>query len=127
MSRVAGNSSVVREGKRSDFYQRASEQSLAPLWRVLHGLVTETPNSPCVPAQWRYELVRPYLIESCGLISTEEAERRVLILENPGMPGQSRITRNLFAGLQIILPGEVAPAHRHVASALRFIVEGKNS
>ena len=127
MNQVAKKAKRTLESDRSDFFQRASAQSLAPLWKVLHGLVGATPNSPCVPAIWRYELVRPYLIESCDLISTDEAERRVLILENPGMPGQSRITRNLFAGLQIILPGEVAPAHRHVASALRFIVEGKNS
>lgn len=126
VSSVAEKTGAV-EADRSDFYQRASAQSLAPLWRVLHGLVTETPVSPCVPALWHYADVRPYLIESCALISTEEAERRVLVLENPGMPGQSRITRDLFAGLQIILPGEVAPAHRHVASALRFVVEGKNS
>lgn len=115
------------EAGRSDFYQRASSQSLAPLWRVLGGLVSETPKSPAVPALWRYAEVRPYLMEACDLISTEEAERRVLVLENPGMPGQSRITRNLFCGLQIILPGEIAPAHRHVASALRFIVEGKDA
>jgi gentisate 1,2-dioxygenase len=48
----------------------------------------------------------------------------VLILENPGMPGMSRATTSLYAGLQLILPGEVAPAHRHTQSALRFIVEG---
>ena len=30
----------------------------------------------------------------------------------------------MFAGLQIIMPGEVAPPHRHVAAALRFIIEG---
>ncbi len=112
---------------RGEFYDRAAEESLAPLWRVLHGLVTETPRSPCVPAHWSYERVRPYLLEACDLISTEEAQRRVLILENPGMPGQSRITRSLFAGLQIICPGEIAPAHRHVASALRFVIEGRNA
>ena len=50
-----------------------------------------------------------------------------MMLENPGLPGQSRITHSLFAGLQIILPGEIAPAHRHVASALRFIIEGKDA
>jgi gentisate 1,2-dioxygenase len=115
------------DASRSDFYQRAAGRSLAPLWKVLHGLVTETPVSPCVPAIWQYEQVRPYLLESCELISTDEAERRVLVLENPGLPGQSRITRNMFAGLQIILPGEIAPAHRHVASALRFIIEGKDA
>ncbi len=117
----------LAEVGRGDFYKRASAESLAPLWRVLHGLVTESPKSPCVPAHWRYERIRPYLLEACDLISTEEAQRRVLVLENPGLPGQSRITRSMFAGLQIIRPGEIAPAHRHVASALRFIIEGKNA
>jgi gentisate 1,2-dioxygenase len=115
------------EAGRTGFYQRARSESLAPLWRVLHGLVTEAPGTVCVPAHWSYERVRPYLMEACSLISTAEAERRVLVLENPGLPGQSRITTSLFAGLQIILPGEIAPAHRHVASALRFIIEGKDA
>jgi len=115
------------EKSRGDFYGRASTQHLAPLWRVLHGLVTAEPMPRCVPAMWRYDEVRPYLMEACGLISTEEAERRVLVFENPGLPGQSRITQSLFGGLQIILPGEIAPAHRHAASALRFILEGSDA
>ena len=115
------------EAGRGDFYRRAAAQHLAPLWRVLGGLVTETPKHHCLPAMWRYEEVRPYLMEACLQISTEEAERRVLVLENPGLPGQSRITQSLFAGLQIILPGEIAPAHRHVASALRFVIEGRQA
>ena len=40
------------------------------------------------------------------------------------MRGQTSITHSLFAGLQLIMPGEVAPAHRHSQSALRFIIEG---
>ena len=68
------------------------------------------------------------LLESGQLISALEAERRVLILENPGMPGCSRaITHSLYAGLQLILPGEVAPAHRHTQTALRFVVEGRGA
>ena len=115
------------EKGRGDFYGRANKQHLAPLWRVLHGLVTAEPVPRCVPAMWRYDEVRPYLMEACELISTDEAERRVLVFENPGLPGQSRITQSLFGGLQIILPGEIAPAHRHTASALRFILEGRDA
>ena len=117
---------AAEEG-RTPFYDRARTLHLAPLWRVLGGLVTDVPRSPAVPAHWAYEDVRPYLMEACDIISTEEAERRVLVFENPGLPGQSRITPSLFAGYQIILPGEIAPAHRHVASALRFIIEGKDA
>ncbi len=115
------------EAARMPFYERAAKQHLAPLWRVLGGLVTNEPRSPAVPAVWRFDDVYPYLLEACDHISTEEAERRVLVLENPGLSGQSRITPSLFAGYQIILPGEIAPAHRHVASALRFIVQGKDA
>jgi hypothetical protein len=61
------------------------------------------------------------------LITAREAERRVLVLENPGLRGASSITRTLYAGLQLILPGEVAPSHRHTQSALRFVLEGKGA
>lgn len=117
---------TAEEG-RTPFYARARSYNLAPLWRVLGGLVTELPKSPCVPAFWAYREVQPYLIEACELISTKESERRVLVLENPGLLGQSRITPSLFAGYQIIMPGEIAPTHRHVASALRFILEGTHA
>ena len=61
------------------------------------------------------------------LISAEQAERRVLIMENPGLPGQAAITPSLYAGLQLVLPGEVAPCHRHTQNALRFVMEGSGA
>ena len=57
----------------------------------------------------------------------EQAERRVLIMENPGLPGTSSVTPSLYAGLQLILPGEVAPCHRHAQCALRFVMEGEGA
>jgi len=113
--------------ERRRFYERIAGDNLAPLWEVLHALVTPEPRSPVEPAIWHYEAIRPFILEAGGLITAREAERRVLILENPGLKGESRITRSLYAGLQLILPGEVAPAHRHVQSALRFVVEGEGA
>jgi gentisate 1,2-dioxygenase len=97
------------------------------LWEVLHALVPPKPATPCVPAHWQYDEVRPFLMRAGQAITAEEAVRRVLILENPGLRGQSSITQSLYAGLQLILPGEVAPSHRHTQSALRFIVEGSGA
>jgi gentisate 1,2-dioxygenase len=51
----------------------------------------------------------------------------VLILENPGFSGGSRVTQSLYAGLQLILPGEIAHSHRHATSALRFVLEGEGA
>ena len=110
--------------ERKAFYQRIDREHLSPLWEVLGDLVPQTPRTPCVPALWRYAAVRPHLLEAGALITAKEAERRVLVLENPALRGASSITHTLYAGLQLILPGEVAPSHRHSQSALRFVVEG---
>jgi gentisate 1,2-dioxygenase len=115
------------ESKRSDFYRRIGALGLTPLWEVLHELVPPKPATPCVPALWRYDAVRPFLLESGELISAGEAVRRVLVLENPALRGASSITHTLYAGLQLILPGEFAPSHRHTQSAIRFIVEGEGA
>jgi gentisate 1,2-dioxygenase len=111
-------------GARAEFYGRMDKDNLAPLWEVLHNLVPPRPQTPCVPALWKYREIRPYILESGKIITAKEAIRRVLVLENPGLRGQSCITRSLYCGLQLILPGEIAPSHRHTQSALRFIVEG---
>lgn len=109
------------------YYARLGQQNMAPLWEVLKNLVTREPVTPVKPAQWKYSDVRPLLMESAAMISAEQAERRVLVLENPGLPGQSSITHSLYAGIQLVMPGEVAPQHRHSQAALRFILEGNGA
>lgn len=110
--------------ERARLYAEMDPANLTPLWESLHALVPRQPRSPCLPALWRYDAVRPFLMRSGEVITAEEAVRRVLILENPGLRGQSAITQTLYAGLQLILPGEIAPSHRHAQTALRFVVEG---
>jgi len=110
--------------ERKAFYERIDKLNSTPLWEVLHALVTPTPNTPCKPYLWKWDAMWPHIVDAGRLITAKEAERRVLVLENPGLRGRSRITHSLYAGLQLILPGEVAPSHRHSQSALRFIVEG---
>jgi gentisate 1,2-dioxygenase len=121
------NSQEVISAARQQLYQDMVLANLTPLWEVLHALVPPEPHTPCVPAHWKYDTVRPYLLRAGELITAAEAVRRVLILENPALRGQSAITQSLYAGLQLILPGEVAPSHRHTQSALRFVVEGKGA
>lgn len=113
--------------ERQEFYRRLDQKSTAPLWEVLSQLVTPEPKPSTVPHVWRYDEMRPLLHEGARLITAKEAERRVLVLENPGLRGASQITQSLYAGLQMILPGEIAASHRHAASALRFVVEGEGA
>ncbi len=108
-------------------YDEMRPACLSPLWEVLASLVTPEPSSAVVAHKWSYDDARHYLMRAGDLISAAKAERRVLILENPGLPGASRITNSLYGGLQLILPGEVAPCHRHTQCALRFVMEGEGA
>lgn len=113
--------------ERRAFYERISRLNLTPLWLSLGNLVTAEPASACQPATWAFDDIRAAMIEAGALITAKEAERRVLVLENPGFRGQSRITTDLYGGVQLVLPGEIAPAHRHAQGALRFVLEGEGA
>lgn len=119
--------STTQANQRQQYYERIATHNLTPLWEVLGALVPKTPNSPAQAALWRYAELRDTVMEAGTLITATEAERRVLILENPGLRGQSAITQSLYAGLQLILPGEIAPAHRHTQSALRLVMDGEGA
>lgn len=110
--------------ERKEFYDRLSARNMGPLWEVFKQRFPPQPAPQMVPALWRYDEMRPLLLEAGRLLTPEEAERRVLVLENPALRGTTQITNSLYAGLQLLLPGETAPCHRHVASALRFVIEG---
>jgi gentisate 1,2-dioxygenase len=100
---------------------------LKPLWLVLSDAFTAEPQTEIVPHIWRWSDVRPRILEAGQRISAEEAERRVLMYLNPGLGGRPGVTQTLFAGIQLIMPGEIAPTHRHTPSALRLIVEGSRA
>jgi gentisate 1,2-dioxygenase len=125
-SETAGSKHNIKAARQA-YYDKISKFHMAPLWEVLRDLVTQEPKTKFVPAIWKFDDVKRLMLEAGDVISAEEAERRVLVLENPGDPGNARITNALFAGIQLILPGEIAEAHQHSASAIRFVLEGKGA
>ena len=114
------------KARRHAFYDKLDPHSMSALWEVLKDIVPPEPRSKAAAHIWRYDDVRPLLMEAGALLTAEEAERRVLVLENPSFRGQPRTTATLYAGIQLILPGETAPAHRHTPSALRLMIEGEH-
>jgi len=99
----------------------AAALGMKPLWERVARLA---PGTAAQPAIWRWSDTRPLLLRACELITARQAERRVLMLENPALAGTTFATTTLFTGLQAILPGEIAPTHRHTPNALRLIIEG---
>ena len=105
------------------FYGNLPTKNVEPLWLKLEKFVPPSPNPAASVAIWRYSEIRSALMEAGRIVSVEEAERRVLMLVNPSLEAPCT-TDTIYGGLQLILSGETAPAHRHVAFALRFIIEG---
>jgi gentisate 1,2-dioxygenase len=108
-------------------YREMAELGVGALWRHLGNLFTTEPISRAVPFHWSYRALRPYMLHFAGALSIEEAQRRVLMLVNPGLREQSATATGLYAGIQVILPGEQAQAHRHTSNAFRFIIEGSGA
>lgn len=108
-------------------YAEMDVMSVGALWRHLGNLFPTEPTSRAVPYHWSYRQLRPYMLHFADTLSIEEAQRRVLMLINPGLRDTSATVTGLYAGIQVILPGEQAQAHRHSANAFRFIIEGSGA
>jgi gentisate 1,2-dioxygenase len=104
-----------------DYYTQLRTQHVTPAW-ISGGIIVE-PRSKAVPHLWRWRDLRPQAMRAAQLVGTQQAERRVLRLTNPELPGVSA-SNTLVSNIQIVMPGETARAHRHSAAALRLIIEG---
>jgi gentisate 1,2-dioxygenase len=110
-----------------DYLASLPQYNVGPLWKVLKQALTPEPKSQARPYLWRWQELRPQLLRAGELVTAAEAERRVLMLLNPGLEGRVATTHTLYGGLQLILPGEIAATHRHTPNALRFIMEGEGA
>jgi gentisate 1,2-dioxygenase len=102
------------------FYEAVKRVHGRALWQT-EGTAKKPPTAPYL---WKYRDFRPLLFKAAEIVPIELAERRVLVMANPGILGDWQASSTLLANLQIIKPGEVAPSHRHSAAALRLIIEG---
>jgi gentisate 1,2-dioxygenase len=106
------------------YYDALDTLDAGALWTVANKIEPWEPKSLSVPMLWRYADLRELVLRSLTLVTPEKAGRRVIYLRNPGRDDVSAAVGWIYAGLQVMHPGECASAHRHSASAIRFIIEG---
>jgi gentisate 1,2-dioxygenase len=109
------------------YYAELERLDAAALWTVANKIEPWQPKSSSVPVIWRYRELREHVLRSVQLVSAEQAGRRVIYLNNPGRHDVAAAVGWLYSGLQVMHPGELASAHAHSASALRFIMEGSGA
>ena len=113
----------------ADYVAALTAQNLVPLWPNLRAVLPPGKPRPNTRAtHWPYESLRPLLMKAGELAPMEKAERRVLALSNPGHGLEKmQATAAMYLGMQLLLPGEWAPSHRHTPNAVRMVVEGEGA
>ncbi|MED4582835.1 cupin domain-containing protein [Brevibacillus choshinensis] len=116
-----------------DFNKDIESFHLGPLWNAIPDLMHKQPTPQAIPYLWKWETLYTKLMEASKIFTPERGgERRAIYLQNPGLKnrepwGWASTTQTLYAAVQLILPGETAPSHRHTQSALRFITNGSGA
>lgn len=109
-----------------ELYRDFDKQAMIPLWTQIEGLMPRVPTTKAQPHLWEWkELIR--LARAAGdLVPVGRGgERRAIALANPSLNGRPYISSTLWCAIQYLMPGEVAPWHRHTQNAFRFVVEGE--
>ncbi len=109
-------------------YEEARRMDMTPGWiKREKPILTHEPTGSFVPAHWQYEHVKPALDAASRLVDVALAERRNLIMCNPGAQNRVATAETLVCAYQTILPGESARSHRHSPHALRVIIDAKGA
>jgi gentisate 1,2-dioxygenase len=109
-----------------EFRAAMKRHGVGALWEIQAEEAANPPQKD-LALHWRWHDLQTLIDMTAQIVDTEQAERRVLMLQNPahGRGGRGgAATPNLTANLQILLPGEKARPHRHTIHALRFVMEG---
>lgn len=111
------------------YRESLTDNNLVPLWPNMRAVLPHgKPSCRTKISLWAYDKIRPLLMQAGELTPIEKAERRVLVLANKGHGLENmQATPSIYLGLQLILPNETAPNHRHTPNAVRIIVEGEGA
>ena len=104
------------------FHQLIHQNHMYGLWEIASQM-TPHPKPEAIAHQWKWALLKEVVKQSATAVPVGD-ERRAMQLFNPGLNGQWATTNTLIAAVQVLLPGEIARAHRHSPAAIRFIIEG---
>jgi gentisate 1,2-dioxygenase len=107
------------------FHQLIHQNHMWGLWEIASQM-TPQPRPEAVAHQWKWSVLEQVVKHSASAVPLGD-ERRAMQLFNPGLNGAWATTNTLIAAVQVLLPGEIARAHRHSPAAIRFIMQGNGA
>ena len=122
----AGGGELAGESELAELYRAFAAEHLSPLWTQTGDLMPPHPRSRAAAHVWRWKALYALAERAGGLVPVGRGgERRAIALANPSLDGRPWATPTLWAAIQYLGPGEVAPEHRHSQHAFRFVLEGE--
>src|SRR6266540_1177667 len=121
---------AVTESPMEAFYKQIQAKRLDALWRHTGDAAptSENVSAPYDPCLWRWTDIEPFVKRATELVQpSAEDQRRALTLNNPSVKPRSAATHTVSGAIQCVLPGEIAPSHRHTMAAIRFVMRGKGA
>lgn len=96
-----------------------------PTWVYVSAFVPREPAAGYRPYLWKWAAFHSLLHRAGELVTPERgAERRSIEHVNPDLVASYSASHTLATAFQLVLPSEVAPAHRHTPAAIRFVIQG---
>lgn len=110
---------------RADFDTELKRVNLCGEWFFddIISKLSDGPQPAGIPYVWKWPTMHAMLLEACRVIPMSFTARRSLNMMNPGLP-KPGTTHTIVSSIQMVLPGEVAWAHRHSFGAIRFAIQG---
>lgn len=93
-----------------------AEHNLAGLWTGTTG------TDQLTPYLWKWSEIHRGVMAATELVPIAAGGRRTINVRHPNYP--DRMSNTVHMSVQCVMPGEVAPAHRHNAAAIRFVIQG---
>lgn len=109
-----------------DLYRIFNENCLTAGWHKKRSSLWAEPRTAFRPRNWRYAEAAEAMDRAGEWMSTEDAERRNLLMFNPVDDNDYDTVRTIVCAYQMIKPGEHARAHRHTANAMRLILDAQD-
>jgi gentisate 1,2-dioxygenase len=110
----------------AELYAAMGNANIQALWTQASDLMPGEPRPRAIPWMWRWETVLALASWAGEAVPVGRGgERRALALANPGLGGLPFATATLWGAIQYLNARESAPAHRHSAAAIRFVLQGR--
>jgi len=122
-----------RDAALRSLYADLHKHNLFPFWAkasdVEHDEVRQLmATQKAVPFLWSYKRdIEHILNRAVELITTEDSDRRSVVLVNPGLAPKRATVSTMYTAYRLNDANEIMPPHKHSPSAIRFGLTGKGN